>query len=387
MPANLVTGDDAEDVAAYVARVAGLPGRRGGGGADGGPRRRRQASRTARRSSLAELRRAATRSRPRARAAPSARTSTSAKPSKDARRRARHERRRRDAAFKGQLSARQQIQAVAEVRLDDRRQVARLDGSPAGERPSSRSASRSTTTCVIGTAKRARAPLDDAPLEPVRAALGMRRDHDLVRAEGAQRVLDAPAAARRRRSRRARRSRRREPREARLEPLLRGRARAVLVRDPVAERRVERRADDEDAARSKPSAALGDAPRAARAADRLVGDHEDPPLVRGCAGRRPSSAAARSRRARSTPADATAVQQHEDDQPEPRRRSPRRRRSARSTPTASSTKRKASASLRNGFCIRRLLEEVDGRVHDDPHYVDEVPVDPGISTPWWCSGV
>ena len=34
-----------------------------------------------------------------------------------------------------------------------------------------------------------RAPGHDAPLEPVRPALGMRRDHDLVGAEGAQRVL------------------------------------------------------------------------------------------------------------------------------------------------------------------------------------------------------
>ena len=30
----------------------------------------------------------------------------------------------------------------------------------------------------------------------------------------------------------------------------------------------------------------------------------------------------------------------------------------------------------NGLSIRRdLLEKVDRRVHDDPHYVDEVPVD------------
>jgi len=36
MPANLVTGDDADDVAAYVASVAGLPVRAGGGTGTGG---------------------------------------------------------------------------------------------------------------------------------------------------------------------------------------------------------------------------------------------------------------------------------------------------------------------------------------------------------------
>ena len=51
-------------------------------------------------------------------------------------------------------------------------------------------ASRSTTTCVIGTSKRSRARADDVALEPVRAAFGVRRDDDLVRTEGAQRVLD-----------------------------------------------------------------------------------------------------------------------------------------------------------------------------------------------------
>src|SRR5207245_4732719 len=43
----------------------------------------------------------------------------------------------------------------------------------------------------------------------------------------------------------------------------------------------------------------------------------------------------------------------------------------------------ASPSERSGFSIapstarrERRLEDVDGRVHDDPHHVDEVPVDP-----------
>ena len=37
MPANLVTGDDAADVAAYVASVAGLPVKGGGGGQTAAP--------------------------------------------------------------------------------------------------------------------------------------------------------------------------------------------------------------------------------------------------------------------------------------------------------------------------------------------------------------
>src|SRR5919205_3576726 len=40
-----------------------------------------------------------------------------------------------------------------------------------------------------------------------------------------------------------------------------------------------------------------------------------------------------------------------------------------------STNRNASASLRSGLII--ALEDVHRGVHDDPHYVHEVPVDPG----------
>src|SRR5687768_14948752 len=51
-------------------------------------------------------------------------------------------------------------------------------------------------------------------------------------------------------------------------------------------------------------------------------------------------------------------------------------------PIVISRNRKAAASLRKGLSIRRdLLEKVDRRVHDDPHYVDEVPVDPGQLDP------
>src|ERR1700710_393128 len=39
-------------------------------------------------------------------------------------------------------------------------------------------------------------------------------------------------------------------------------------------------------------------------------------------------------------------------------------------------KRNASASLRSGFSTVLSLEDVDRQVHDDPHHVDEMPVDP-----------
>src|SRR5438034_7412486 len=38
------------------------------------------------------------------------------------------------------------------------------------------------------------------------------------------------------------------------------------------------------------------------------------------------------------------------------------------------TNRKATASLRSGLIT--ASDDVHGRIHDDPHYVDEVPVDP-----------
>src|SRR5919201_5272653 len=45
--------------------------------------------------------------------------------------------------------------------------------------------------------------------------------------------------------------------------------------------------------------------------------------------------------------------------------------------TVASRNRNASASLRSGLIIPVPLEDVNGRIHDDPHYVHEVPVDPG----------
>src|SRR5437879_4683548 len=82
---------------------------------------------------------------------------------------------------------------------------------------------------------------DDALLEPVRPALGVGRDDDLVGAEGAQRILDrlqrfavADLAA-------CLDAGLFQPRETAVESLLRGVPRLVVVRDPVLERRVQRR--------------------------------------------------------------------------------------------------------------------------------------------------
>ena len=87
---------------------------------------------------------------------------------------------------------------------------------------------------------------DDIALEPVRAALRMGGDHDLVGAESAQRVLDR--LERIAVPNRAFRLDAVEPelREARIEPLLGGSSSAVLVRGPVPNLRVESGADDED---------------------------------------------------------------------------------------------------------------------------------------------
>ena len=156
-----------------------------------------------------------------------------------ARDRARHERHGRDAVVQG-LSTR---------RSRSKRSPTSSRRTPASSRRSGlervASASRSTTTCVIGTSKRSRARADDVALEPVRAALGMRRDDDLVGAEGAQRVLDRlqrvavadlALAPRCRRARAARGSRRAAA----------ARRRARRPRPtPSPHRRVERRADDE----------------------------------------------------------------------------------------------------------------------------------------------
>src|SRR5438874_12080736 len=121
---------------------------------------------------------------------------------------------------------------------------------------------------------------DDALLEPVRPAFGMGRDDDLVGPESAERVLDrlqrlavADLAARLNAGLH-------QSRETSVEALLRSVPRLVVVRDPVLERRVQARRDDQHlGARALAAAANRIAQRLA--ADRLVGDYQNPPLVLG----------------------------------------------------------------------------------------------------------
>ena len=156
---------------------------------------------------------------------------------------------------------------------------------------------------------------DDVPLEPVRTSLRVGGDHDLVGAERAQRVLhrlkrvgvpdgtfrlDVVAP---------------ELGEACIEPILRGRASAVLVGGPVPYLRVEGRADDEDP--------LADAFRFLAqdrqqlvAPDGLVRDHENPPLVRAPDLRHRSASA---------PARSSAIAARTRPQPPSERRRRRRR--------------------------------------------------------------
>ena len=106
----------------------------------------------------------------------------------------------------------------------------------------------------------------------------MRRDDDLVGAERAQRVLD-----RLQRIRLADLAARRDSRfaqlcEARIDALLRLRARRILVRGQVLERRGLRRRNDEDV-RLPPGRLLRDHLSQRAAADGLVRDDEDPQLV------------------------------------------------------------------------------------------------------------
>src|SRR3954453_24136143 len=86
---------------------------------------------------------------------------------------------------------------------------------------------------------------DDAPFEPVRPAFGMRRDDDLVGAESPERVLDRlqrlPVADLTTRLD----ARLPQSRQAAVKTLLGSVSRLVVVRDPVPERRVQRRRHDQ----------------------------------------------------------------------------------------------------------------------------------------------
>src|SRR5918995_6030884 len=159
---------------------------------------------------------------------------------------------------------------------------------------------------------------DDPALEPLRAARRMRRDDQLVRAEGAKRVLDrlqrlrvADLAADVLDAGVA------QPLHARLDALLRFRARRVLVRDPVPERRVQRRRHDEHL-----FAVTGGAIPAHRAeslpADGLVRDDEDPVLALGALTARNDLLRPRALAAEEDRPEHTCRQQDEDGNTEPR---------------------------------------------------------------------
>src|SRR5215211_4762974 len=116
---------------------------------------------------------------------------------------------------------------------------------------------------------------DDPPLEPPRAVGRMGRDDDLVRGKGAQRVLDGYVRigvaylAPRPQSQSLDRPHRVRP------PGLRGLDRLVDIRQPVLDRRGDRRRHHQDLALPPPAPVL-DLAQQRPPADRLVGDHEHP---------------------------------------------------------------------------------------------------------------
>ena len=219
----------------------------------------------------------------------------------------------------------------------------------------------------------------------------MRRDDELVGREGAERIVDrlqrvavADLAARVDPGRPHRR-------ERGLEPLGRGSAGAVLVGDPVLQRRVQRRRHDEHLRLPDRGLPLQLGEELAPA-DRLVGDHEHPPLagrVRGTGscltGSSRASRATSATRRRShpwragTPRDRPSVliTRGDRDQPEVADRQPEE------------TECCLLAPERVPHCCGKVLQnlparasqDVDRDVDDDPHHVDEVPVDPAHLDP------
>ena len=147
-------------------------------------------------------------------------------------------------------------------------------------------------------------------------------------------------------------------------------------RRPSPHLRVERRADDEHLLVHARRLLAQDRQELC-AADGLVRDHEDPPLVLGGLVGRYGRAQRRLIRPRAHPEDdRDGRQQDEDDEPEPRgdrgggddqRDVPDRQQQEADTPRPRCETGYAPWLLRGGRSC----------VHDDPHYVDEVPVDSG----------
>ena len=151
-------------------------------------------------------------------------------------------------------------------------------GSPTTYRTSSRSASRSTTTCVIGTSKRARASSTiprssqcDRPsgcVEMISSSASNRRSQSSTACKGSLSPISPRASTPSCWSR----SRLSASRSGRLRP------RRVLVRRPVPHRRVQHGHYHEDV-RVRAGGALLDHVQQRLPADSLVRDDEDPPLV------------------------------------------------------------------------------------------------------------
>src|SRR5438552_2802996 len=127
--------------------------------------------------------------------------------------------------------------------------------------------------------------LYDPPLEPVRPALGMRGDDDLVCAKGAECIvyrLHGVSVADLSPRFDARLP---ELSEALVESLLSGTARAVFVGHPVPKWGVPCRRHDEHLLANVQALLQNRGPQGVAAA-RLVCDHQDPPLTRGMRPRR-----------------------------------------------------------------------------------------------------
>ena len=255
MPRDIVKGQEAEDVASYVASVAGIgdpnvvqaPGdharaahaddRPTGGGAKGDPAAGKQVFASAGCGSCHTLADAGSTGQRR----PQSRRGQARQ---GARRRARHKGQGRDAVVQGPARSDEQIDAVADVRVERRRASSPATGRSRPRRSRLRGAC--TMTCVTGTSKRSAGGLDDA-VARARWTRPRGGSRSRSRRPGTSAAHPrAPAADRRRRSR----PRALTPaavRSSRLasEPRLRRVAGAVLVGEPRLELGVEGRADHE----------------------------------------------------------------------------------------------------------------------------------------------
>src|SRR6476646_4630923 len=124
--------------------------------------------------------------------------------------------------------------------------------------------------------------------------------------------------------------------------------------------------------------ALADLRQQLRPADRLVRRHEDPVLV-GRARRRDLARRLPRVAVREEPPGDDRRQYHEDRHPEPA--VDERRDHDQREITDRQPDEPERFSLAPEGISHQALEKIDGHVHDDPHYVDEVPIDPAQLDP------